>query len=264
MAVLALSGCGDDEGNVETSSENNAAEDNAADDTGDVAGDNDADDEDTDTDGATQTDDVEESTDGAIDTTDDEDTEGPEDEDEATDESGATGEYADIEASLDAWVSANADNPPSECPLADTAQIEGAANDAGPAQLSVASVEVEGQSSDDPMSPGLGLICTGYDSEDAEALGIGIVAITDGSTVEEFLGGAMPADDELFGNLGSGPDGVGSMMGGCEGQECVGFWFDDTLMVAGFLSHEDATSDQLADYMNTLVPEVLDRAANLG
>lgn len=263
VAALALAGCGD-EGDVDTnagggnsdtevvetdpeSEQSTEPGPEAADSTSEPGGD------------ATETGPVEDPTE---DVTEDptEDGTGPATDGPDSTQTAPSGTYADLEASLAAYV--EAETAPSQCPFGDASTLESAVNAAGPGQVSVDEVEVDIEASGMDGVEIVGVICTGTTGEEQEeAAGIGVLALGGGMSVQDFLGESGAPDSEP---VGPGPDGVGEIMALCESGECVAYWYDENVMVAALVSTEGATVEQVTAFIEGMVPEVLATAESLG
>lgn len=178
---------------------------------------------------------------------------------DATEGAGGSGEYADVEASVAAWAQANADAELTECPLMSAEDIESAVNASGETHVSIDDMLVEIAVEDTGDGSIATVVCTAG-SAGEDAAGIGVMNLDGILSPDDFVQAAEMEGSE---NLGPGPGGVGELIAMCEGEECVAFWYDGDLLVAYLLAGESATTEQVGEFANATLEDVLDAAANL-
>lgn len=250
MSALILAGCGDDETTSEEgtspTTEQTADQPETTEDTGDAT--------EGPTDGAgTGTGDAtEEATD---DPTDD-----PTDTGDATGAAPVEGNYPDEVAGLNTWAAENSGvTEDGECPLATLDGATAAAQSAGLSDLTVESWLVEAYQDQFPEGAVAGVTCTGTATPEGAEVGVAMLTVGGGLTVEEFL--ELTAQEDLE-SVGPGPDGQGELLVFCDDEICGGIWHDVDLLVVTMLNADGANESQITDFTNELLPDALASAAS--
>lgn len=144
----------------------------------------------------------------------------------------------------------------SECPMMSSSDWQVAIHDSGHPQVQIGDIEVEVEQSDGVS----GVICTGQATPGESEVGIAVMLLDGGLTLEELLGG----DADMLELVGPGPEQVGGEIYADCLQECVGLWHLNGLLIAVLLDTEGVDLGHVSELTRTLVPPVLASADSVG